>query len=171
MNLFKVNWDRLNVLLLPTFLRKPLLFAFLKATTAPIWTIYKKFFDNRNETMFILKYDTSKGNLERSLNTRFETDGIYVVNTEVYVDERVFLSDDDILHIEFYIGEITDLTTVERTYFDDTLWIDFYIDPKIALADFIIMVPAGVDAIFHDQIVRFAQFLTLPGFKYSITNY
>jgi len=171
MRLFDVNWDRLNLLLLPTFLRKPLVFAFLRATTAPIWTIYRYFIANRAETMFILKYDTSKGNLERALNIRFETTGIYVVNSDLYVDDTVYLSDENIAFIPFYLGTIIDLAGIERTYFDDTLYLDFYIDPKIALVDFIIMVPAAIDVIYHDEIVRFAQFFTLPGFRFTIQTY
>ncbi|MCL2328432.1 MAG: hypothetical protein FWC39_07955 [Bacteroidetes bacterium] len=172
MKSFEVNWDKFNAQLSPILLRKKLLFAFLKATTAPLWTIYRYFIANRTETIFILRYDTSKGNLERALNIRFETGtAIYVVNSDVYIDETVYLSETEIVHIPFYLGAITDLTSIKRQYIDDTLYLDFYIDAKTVIDDFIIMVPLAVDAVFHDEIVRFAQLFTLPGFRFRIQTY
>jgi hypothetical protein len=171
MNLFNVEWDKLNVLLLPTFMRKMRLFAFVKAATKPLWTIYRRFADNRAETLFILQFDTSKGNVERVLNKRFETDGIYITNNATVDDDTVYLSNDDIAHLPVYLGSLVSLTPVEHTYFDDTLYLDFYIDPKAVFADFTIMVPVAVDAVWHDEIIRFAALFILPGFRFSIVTY
>ncbi len=171
MNLFNVEWDRLNVLLLPTFMRKIRLFAFIKATTKPQWTVYRRFSDNRNETLFILQYDTSKGNVERVLRRKFESNDIYITNNATVSDSTVYLSDDAVAFLPVYLGAVLSLAPVAQTYFDDTLYLDFYINPHNVLADFTIMVPVDVDAVYHNEIIRFAALFTLPGFRFTVETY
>ena len=161
MRVFKVDWDKLNLLLLLTFLRKPLLFVFLKAVTAPVWTIYRHFADQRNETLFLLRYDTSKGNVERVLRKKFEDEGVYIVNNN---------NVDNVLYLDFYLdGYLSEQGYVVETvpaYLDQ--YLDFYLETTILKADFTIMVPADTFNAFENEIRRYAAMFVLPGFRFDV---
>jgi hypothetical protein len=146
-------------------------FAFLKACTQPIWTVYRWFAECREQTLFLLKFDTSKGNVERALRTKFESDRIYITNTDTVTDNTIYLASaelEEIVYLDAWLGTLEELTPIERTYFDDTLYLDFFIAPKATLADFTVHVPAGTDAVYHTEIVQFTEQFTLPGFRFQL---
>lgn len=55
MKLYQIDFKRLVLLLLPTFLRKPRLFAFLCALTFSVRELHAKFLKNRNENLLRIK--------------------------------------------------------------------------------------------------------------------
>jgi len=161
MKVFDVDWDKLNLLLLPTFLRKPLLFAFLRAVTAPIWTIYRNFYKSRTETLFLLRYDTGKGNVERVLRKKFEDEGIYIVNNND-VDNALYLD----FFLNGYVNEQGYVIETQTAYLNR--YLDFYLDPPILKADFTIMVPANTYDAWENEIRRYASMFVLPGFLFDV---
>jgi len=164
MKVFEVDWDRLNLLLLPTFLRKPLLFAFLRAATAPVWSIYGRFYKSRTETLFLLRYDTSKGNVERVLRKKFEDEGIYIVNNNA-IDNAFYLD----FYLDGYLNEQGYVVETETVYLD--CYLDFYLDPPILKTDFTIMVPAATFDAWEKEIKeirRYAAMFVLPGFLFDV---
>jgi hypothetical protein len=169
MRLFSVDWDRLNLLLLPTFLRKRLLNAFLQAVTAPIWTIYTWFFAQRTETLFLLRYDTSKRNVELVLRKKFNEEGIYIINNN-NVDDAIYLTENDneMVYLPVYLSEQGYISTIETIYLDDDTFLDFYIDAELKTPDFIIMVPSPIYVAYADEIRKYAALFTLPGFSFDV---
>ena len=163
MRVFEVDWDKLNLLLLPTFLRKPLLFAFLKAATAPVWTTYRHFYESRTETLFLLRYDTSKGNVERVLRKKFEDEGIYIVNNN-NVDNALYLD----FYLDGYVNEQGYVVETQTAYLDR--YLDFYLDPPMLKADFTIMVPTETFSAFESEIRRYAAMFVLPGFLFEVVK-
>ena len=173
---FDIDWDRLNLLLLPTFLRKPLLFAFLKATTAPIWTIYKRFAAQRNETLFLLRYDTSKRNVETVLNRKFETTGIYIINNNSQ-DNGVYIMDveNEMIYLPVFTREpgldIPVIIIFIKDEGEDATYLNFYIDVQEHTPDFTIMVPSEVHSAHIAEIEQYAALFTLPGFIFNVQPY
>ena len=161
MRVFEVDWDRLNLLLLPTFLRKPLLFAFLRAVTAPVWSIYKHFYKSRTETLFLLHYDTSKGNVERVLRIKFEDNGIYIVNNND-VDNALYLD----FYLDGYLSAQGYITETETAYLDE--YLPFYLEVPIMKPDFTVMVPEQTFYARENEIRRYTAMFTLPGFYFDV---
>jgi len=163
MNVFKVDFDKLNLELLPTFLRKPRLFAFLQAATAPIERIWSAFLFQQSETFFLLKYNPSKRNLEIALRKKFDDNGIYVENAEP----------NEGLHLDFYLDDYIEnagfQTETKTAYLDE--YLDFYLDEEIPSNDFTIYVPELTFITSERAIYSFASFFVLPGFKYNVQRF
>ncbi len=71
MKLFEINYKKLVVLLLPTFLRKESIVAFLRAATAPVSTLHDEFTRNRNDNLFRLRMNGQRCHLRAVLNAKF----------------------------------------------------------------------------------------------------
>ena len=70
--IFKVDFDRLVQLLLPTFLRKGLATAFLTAFIQPLKIIYTAFTAYRQNTLYMLEITPQVCYLEKCLNNMFD---------------------------------------------------------------------------------------------------
>ncbi len=162
MSTFKIDFDRLLLLLLPTMLRKQLVYVFLRAALAPLRTVYARFSTKRKDTLFLLKYDTSKRNIEIALQKKFNDDGVFIEN--VWRDNSLYLD----FYIEDYMGDTYE-PQVEPAYLDQ--YIDFYLDEQIATDDFIIKVPELTYITSAQDIYNFAGYFVLPGFKYSVQRF
>jgi len=163
MNVFNVDFDKLNLELLPTFLRKPLLFAFLQATTAPIERIWNAFLFQQSETFFLLKHNPSKRNLEIALRRRFADNGIYIENAKP--KEGLYLG----FHLQAYIKNSGFQTETETAYLPKHL--PFHLEKPIKTPDFTIYVPELTYRTSARAIFDFASFFVLPGFRYDVQRY
>jgi hypothetical protein len=70
--IFVVDFMKLTKLLLPTFLRKPLLFSFLKAGVVPIAAIHQQLLTFRNEKINQMSYNSQVCYLRKMLNDKFD---------------------------------------------------------------------------------------------------
>ena len=70
---FKIDYNRLIVLLLPTFLRRPVLFGLLRAAVSPVDALYKRFGKKRNEHLYRLTHNGQVCHLRACLNDRFKS--------------------------------------------------------------------------------------------------
>jgi hypothetical protein len=73
--IFEINYKRLVLLLLPTFLRKETLVAFLHVETTPVVTLYNLFLTNRNNNLYRLRMNGQVCYLRRVLNDAFPEAG------------------------------------------------------------------------------------------------
>ncbi|MCK8143217.1 hypothetical protein MW871_15105 [Flavobacterium sp. I-SCBP12n] len=71
---YKVEWDRLILLLLPTFLRKPVLFGYIKSMIVPIASLHYKWDQMRKANLLKLSYNGQKCYLRKALNDNFDPD-------------------------------------------------------------------------------------------------
>jgi hypothetical protein len=71
---YKVDFDRLILLLLPTFLRKPVLFAYVKALIAPIAALHYKWSRMRDENIRKMSYNSQRCYLRGALNDNYDPD-------------------------------------------------------------------------------------------------
>ena len=71
MKLFEIDYKRLIVLLLPTFLRKETTVTFLRIMTLPVVSLYNQFTTNRNANLYRLQNNGQVCYLRRLLNDAF----------------------------------------------------------------------------------------------------
>jgi len=74
MKVFEVDFKRLVVLLLPTFLRRPLLFALLKALVRPLVSMHTTFMAARREALYKANHTGQVCYLRGCLNDAFDSD-------------------------------------------------------------------------------------------------
>lgn len=71
---YKVDFDRLVLLLLPTFLRKPVLFGYVRALITPIASLHYKWSRMRDENLTKLSYNSQRCYLRKALNDKYDPD-------------------------------------------------------------------------------------------------
>lgn len=69
---YNIDYNKLVILLLPTFLRKPKIIAFLQSAIAPVINIHYEFLQRRNEDHYKLDHNWQVCYLEVMLNDRFD---------------------------------------------------------------------------------------------------
>jgi hypothetical protein len=69
--IFEINYKRLVLLLLPTFLRRDVIVAFLRAMTVPVVSLYDLFVNNRKNNLYRLRMNGQVCYLRRLLNDAF----------------------------------------------------------------------------------------------------
>ncbi len=69
---YKVDFDRLVLLLLPTFLRKPVLFGCVRALITPIASLHYKWLRMRDENLTKLSYNSQRCYLRKALNDKYD---------------------------------------------------------------------------------------------------
>ena len=75
MKLFQIDYKALVTLLLPTFLRRPVMTAFLRAQVSGVQRVYNRFVKNRNDNLYRLKINGQVCYLRRALNDAFPEAG------------------------------------------------------------------------------------------------
>lgn len=70
---FKIDYNRLVVLLLPTFLRRPVLFGLLRAAVSPLVDLYKLFVKAREEHNYEVTHTGQVCYLRACLNDHFKS--------------------------------------------------------------------------------------------------
>ena len=70
---FKIDYNRLVVLLLPTFLRRPVLFGLLRAAVYPVTMLYERFCEARREHIYRLTHNGQVCYLRACLNDHFKS--------------------------------------------------------------------------------------------------
>ena len=94
--IFRVDFDRLVQLLLPTFLRKGLVTAFLTAFIQPLKGIYAAFTAYRRNNLYMLEITPQTCYLEKCLNDMFDPtlrritihDSVRATQAYVYLDSE-----------------------------------------------------------------------------------
>ncbi len=71
--MFNIDYKRLLVLLLPTFLRKPFVFGLLRAAIVPLETLHKRFSTNRQANNYRLSHNGQVCYLQAALNDNFKS--------------------------------------------------------------------------------------------------
>lgn len=163
MNVFKIDWHKLAKLLLPAFLRKERTSAFLYAAIKPVQDIYFQFENTRAETEFLLKYDTSKRNVEIALRKRFNNEGIFITNAPK--GEGLVLP----FYLDSYITMDGYETPIKYTYLEQ--YLPFCLGEEQSTPEFIIHVPETLYITNAQAIYDFASLFVLPSFRYKLQRY
>ncbi len=95
-NIYTVDFRKLADWMLPTFLRKPKLLAYLKALLKPVINLYNDFKMFRSDILYKINHNGQVVYLQKVLNDRFDniqrriyiTDGIINEPTYIYTHEE-----------------------------------------------------------------------------------
>lgn len=132
--MFEIDFKRLMALLLPTFLRKPVLFGLLRAAVNPIESLYAQFVASRKEHLFRLTHNGQVCYLRAGLNETFG--GGFKIYDAVSDGKWLYAITEDGSQITLAIDEGNDSSTenVPIVFNEDRL--------NAAQNDFLIFVPS-----------------------------
>lgn len=149
---YKVDWDRLILLLLPTFLRQPKLFAFVKALLSPVASLHYDWKLMREANLQKLSYNGQKCYLRKALNDYCDNDlrRIYIGATDNIPPAYIYTQDEN---QDVYLG---------------TMFIDTDFNYAGTTVDFLVFVPAEFLETKINELNYLLEFYTLAGKKYEI---
>ncbi|CAD0007566.1 hypothetical protein [Flavobacterium salmonis] len=148
---YKVDWDKLVLLLLPTFLRKPVLFGYVRALVSPIASLHYSWLRMRETNLKKLDYNGQRCYLRGALNDNCDPE-----LRRIYIQDVPQLS-------ENYI-----YTPVENLdYYLDTVWLDLDFTEGGEMVDFVVYVPNEIMNKIN-KITAILEFYTLAGKIYKI---
>lgn len=96
MKLYQIDYKRLALLLLPTFLRKPRIFAFLSAFVFGVSVLHNRFMKNRTANLLRIKRNGQVCYLKGMLNDELDPDKMRIRITDQDVEgDWVFAMDEE----------------------------------------------------------------------------
>ena len=137
---------------MPTFLRKPVLFGYIRALVSPIASLYYKWlFQVRDQNLKTLSYNGQRCYLRGVLNDKCDPR-----QRRIYIGDMPELSDNHIYQPDENLD-----------YFLDTMFLDLDFTQAGEMADFVVYVPQDImDKI--NNIKAVLDFYTLAGKIYKI---
>ncbi len=102
---YKINFDKLAIMMLPTMLRNYVMIAFAQVVLSPINWLYNQFIKYRDANLYNLSITPQVCCIEKALNDRFDTSKrrIYITKTLTYAQPYLFLDQelkDDFIFID-----------------------------------------------------------------------
>lgn len=82
MKLYQIDYKKLVVLLLPTFMRKPRLFAFVRALTFSLSELYTQFSENRERNLDQIQLNGQVCYLRKMLNDELDSEKRRIMITD-----------------------------------------------------------------------------------------
>jgi hypothetical protein len=149
---YKIDYDRLILLLLPTFLRKAVLFGFVKALASPISTLHQEWEELRNENIKRLSYNSQKCYLRKALNDKFDniSRGITLTATEQLDQDYLFTRGE---FLDVYLG---------------TMYLEVDFNYVVGTVDFLVKVPEIILSERENEITAMVDFYALAGKSYKL---
>ena len=151
---YRVDFDKLILLLLPTFLRKPVLFGYVRALITPIASLHYKWSRMRADNLVKMSYNSQRCYLRAALNDKYDTD-----LRRITIDETLGVDQDFIYtraeNLDVFLGVM---------YLEQ----DFnYVSSKV---DFLVNVPREIMNAKINEIVATLEFYKLAGKQYQIIS-
>ena len=151
---YKIDFDKLILLLLPTFLRKPVLFGYIKALISPLVNLYDSWSLNRNKNLKKLQYNSQRCYLRGALNDNFDRD-----LRRITISATLNLNEDYIYtpseNLEVYLGK---------------MWLEQDFNYASTTVDYLINVPREIMNAKLNEIVAIIEFYNLAGKSYRIVE-
>ena len=149
---YKVDWDRLILLLLPTFLRKPVLFGFIRSLISPIASLHYKWDLQRSANLIKLSYNGQRCYLRKALNDYCDLDlrRIYIEGTIGTEQDFIYTSAEN---LDVYLG---------------VMYLETDFNYAGTTVDFLVFVPQAVLDLKENEIIALLDFYKLAGKQYQI---
>jgi hypothetical protein len=151
---YKIDFDRLILLLLPTFLRKPVLFAYVKALMSPIASLHYKWEQMRSENLKTLSYNSQRCYLRGALNDRYDPD-----LRRITIDGTLNIEQDYIYtqaeNLDVYLG---------------VMYLEAEFNYTNSKVDYLVNVPRELMNTKLNEIVATIEFYNLAGKQYQIIS-
>lgn len=152
---YKVDWDRLILLLLPTFLRKPVLFGYIRALVSPIASLYYKWLVQvRDQNLKTLNYNGQRCYLRGALNDNFDSElrRITIGDTAQLDQDYLYTQAEN---LDVYLG---------------TMYLESDFNYVSGAVDFLVNVPAAILNEKINEITALVDFYKLAGKSYQLVS-
>lgn len=155
---YKIDYNRLEVLYLPTLLRNPILVAYLQSLLVPLDSLYYDWSVFRNDNLYKLQYTGQVCYLRKVLNDRFDPElrRIRIGDGQLY--ETVYI------YTEAEAQNVYIHTEAES----DTLWLRTEAETTDTGLDFIVYVPAEIYNTQLYALKALVDFYKAGGKRYNI---
>lgn len=151
---YKVDFDRLVLLLLPTFLRKPVLFGYVRALITPIASLHYQWSRMRDENLVKMSYNSQRCYLRAALNDKYDPD-----LRRITIDGTLGAEQDYIYtpaeNSPVYLG---------------VLYLEQDFNYSNSAVDFLVNVPRDIMNFKLNEIVATLEFYKLAGKQYQIIS-
>lgn len=88
---FNIDFEKLVWWLIPTFLRKPIIYAYVKALVNPAAQLHQEFLNNRQSNLYKLSHNSQVFSIENVLNDKFDTTQRRIYITDGFTKERKYV--------------------------------------------------------------------------------
>lgn len=149
---YRVDWNKLILLLLPTFLRKPVMFGYLKALISPVESLHRQWGLLRQENLKKLRYNSQKCYLRGALNDAFDNEfrRITITNTVNRTQDYIYTQAEN------------------RPVYLGVMWLEPEFNYSGSKADFLVNVPQELINTKLNKILATIEFYVLAGKSYQI---
>lgn len=151
--IFDLNYDKLAIMLLPSFLRKQKTVAFIQALLMPIKLLYRDFTAKRSSNLYNLSHNGQVCRLRKLLNDNFDP-----------IDRRIYITDGNRYQRQY----IYTAAEQQKRYLGSMFLrpSDDFADAGI---DFRVVVPDGfpLETVNH-QLKATIDYYKLAGIRYKI---
>ncbi|PXY44533.1 hypothetical protein [Flavobacterium hydrophilum] len=149
---FKVDFDKLILLLLPTPMRKTKNFGYLKALISPILNLHIRWSNMRKDNLKKLSYNSQKCYMRGVLNDRYDPEQrrITIANTNKKPKDYIYTQAEN---LPVYLG---------------TMWLEPEFNYEGSTVDFLVNVPQEIMNLKINEIVATIEFYVLAGKSYQI---
>ncbi len=153
-----INWDKLVIYLLPTFLRRPFLLGYARALISPVESLYYSWYNWRIDNIYKLEHNGQICYLRGSLNDKFDP-----------VERRIYIGNGLLYDTQYIFTEAEEQDVwLETEDEEETIWLRTESETADTGLDFIVYVP---ETIFNSQIdglKAHIEFYKAGGKRYSI---
>lgn len=151
---YKVDFDRLVLLLLPTFLRKPVLFGYVRALIAPIAGLHYKWSRMRDDNLTKLSYNSQRCYLRKALNDKYDPDLRRItIEGTLGVDQDYIYTQAE--NLDVFLG---------------VMYLEQDFNYMIGAVDFLVNVPAAILNEKINEITALVDFYKLAGKSYQLVS-
>lgn len=151
---YKIDFDKLILLLLPTFLRKPVLFGYIRALIAPISSLHYKWSVMRNDNLKKLSYNSQRCYLRGALNDKYDPDLRRITLERTLRMEQSYIYT-PAENMDVYLG---------------VMWLQPEFNYANSNVDFLVNVPRDIMNVKLNEIVATVDFYVLAGKQYQIIS-
>lgn len=156
--LFDINWDKLVLYLLPTFLRKPFLLGYTRALLSPMESLYYKWYNWRIDNIYKLEHTNQICYLRGSLNDKFDP-----------VERRIYIGNGLLFDTQYIFTEVEEQDVWLGTEAEEeTVWLRTEAETADTGLDFIVYVPETIYNTQLDGLRAHIEFYKAGGKRYNI---
>lgn len=149
---YNVNFEKLILELLPTPMRKPKNFGFLRALISPIASLHIRWGNMRKENIKRLSYNSQKCYLRGVLNDKYDPEErrITINNTVNKTKDYIYTQAEN---LPVFLG---------------TMWLEPEFNYEGSTVNFLVYVPQQIMNLKINEIVATIEFYVLAGKSYQI---
>lgn len=157
---FKIDFEKLIKLLLPTFMRKSTIVAFIKAVIKPLINEKEQFDKNREDNLYRLSITPQVFSLEKMLNDRYDP-----------ALRRIFITDGEFIEQDYIYLEVEEKSIY---IYEESEYEDIYIYDESEIGyegdDFYVNIPSYI-TVPEDEVNELLYIYKLVSKKHKIIRF